>query len=93
MTQRSKEVERSDRGLPEGWLFFAVESLVIIAGYVTALRGDLRLREPSRLALLTALVIAHLILLWISAGLLQKRPRLLAAYLRCRWCWPLPSAC
>jgi len=81
MIRRSKEVERPDRGLPEGWLFFAVESLVIVAGYVTVLRGDLRLREPPRLVLLTALVIAHLILLWISAGLLQKRPRLLAAYL------------
>jgi hypothetical protein len=63
MVRQSKQIERPDGGLPEGWLFFATEWLVVVAIYATTLKGDPRLREPLRLGLLTALVIAHLILL------------------------------
>jgi NarL family two-component system sensor histidine kinase YdfH len=80
MMRRNKQIERPDGGLPEAWLLFAVESLVIVAVYVTTLKDDPRLREPLRLIVLTILIIAHLILLWLSAVLFQKRPRLISTY-------------
>jgi NarL family two-component system sensor histidine kinase YdfH len=80
MMRRNKQIERPDGGLPEAWLLFAVESLVIVAVYVTTLKDDPRLREPLRLIVLTILIIAHLVLLWLSAVLFQKRPRLISTY-------------
>ncbi|MBN1581041.1 MAG: sensor histidine kinase [Anaerolineae bacterium] len=80
MNQRNDNIEHSQEGLTEGWLFFVVESLVIVAAYVITLRGDPRLREPLRLALLTTLILAHVVLLWLSAGLFQKQPRILPIY-------------
>ena len=80
MIRRDEKIERPDRGLTEGWLLFAVESLVIGAIYVGTLRNDPHLREPPRLVLLTVLITAHLVLLWLSAVLFQKRPRLVSVY-------------
>jgi NarL family two-component system sensor histidine kinase YdfH len=46
--------------------FFLVLYLVLGGGYVAALAADPSLREPGRLALLTALVLTHGGLYWIS---------------------------
>ncbi|MBN1640895.1 MAG: sensor histidine kinase [Anaerolineae bacterium] len=80
MTRRKRTNNRPDAAPAEGWLFFVIETLVIAAGYVGVLRNDPRFQEPARLALLTALLVAHTVLLWLSPRLISSGRRL-AIYL------------
>jgi len=84
MAERQKGIDRIRKALPEGMLdggaFFVVETLVIIGVYVATLRGDPTLRVPGRLVPLSALVLAHIVLLWLSIAILQKWPRHLPLY-------------
>ena len=73
MMGRNKQIEHPNAGLPEGWLFFVIVSLVVIAGYVTVIQDDPRMRAPVRLVPLTLLVITHIVLHWLSPGLVLKR--------------------
>jgi NarL family two-component system sensor histidine kinase YdfH len=57
--------------------FFLVLYLVLGGGYVAALVADPSLRQPARLVLLTALVVGHGVLYWISEPYAGRR----------RW-WP-----
>ena len=71
--RRNKQIERPDGGLPEGWLLFVIVSVIIASGYAIALQDDARLRAPVRLVPLTLLIIAHIVLLWLSPRLILKR--------------------
>jgi hypothetical protein len=55
------------------WPFFVVVSLVIGAGYVTALRSVESLREPARIAVFTALVLLAGGLYWLSPYLITTK--------------------
>ena len=73
MARRNVKMEPPNHGLPEGWLFFAIVSLIVVAGYLTAI-GDAPLRqEPWRLAWVTTLVLAHIVLIWFSPRLFRQR--------------------
>jgi len=84
MAQEQTDTGRTLVTVPEGWreggALFVVETLVIIGVYVATLRGDPALRVPGRLVPLTVLIVAHIVLLWLSIAILQKRPRLLLLY-------------
>lgn len=57
------------------WAFFVVVSVVIGTGYVTALRSGEALREPTRIALFTALVLLTTALYWLSPYLIISKRR------------------
>lgn len=73
MGQRHDQTEQADRGLPEGWIFFVIESIVVVAGYAIVLQDDPGSRELLRLVLLTIPVLAHIVLLWISPRWFGRR--------------------
>jgi NarL family two-component system sensor histidine kinase YdfH len=52
--------------LREDWPFLAIVSLVLIVGYVSALRADSSLREPFRLLLFTLLIFLTGALYWLG---------------------------
>jgi NarL family two-component system sensor histidine kinase YdfH len=71
---------RSDRlrqAIAQGGLFFVIESLVIVWGYVNALWDDTLNLGPARVALLSVAVGAHLVFLWLSPRMLHNRRQLL----------------
>lgn len=75
--QSSSTTERSTREeMAQAWPFYIIVSLVMIGGYASAITSDPSLRQPARLALLTALVLAHGGLYWTSPYLLPNRRRL-----------------
>ena len=79
MEQRSvSEVKRLKRDEWAGWPFLAITSLVIVAGYVTALSSVPSLQQPVRLVLFTVLMVTHGGLYWFSPNLSRPRGRLLA---------------
>ena len=59
------------------WPFFVMVSLVIGVGYVAALRSAESLREPTRMAVFTALVLLTTGLYWLSPYLVVSK----------RWLW------
>jgi NarL family two-component system sensor histidine kinase YdfH len=69
--------DRLRRGLAEGGLFFVIESLVIVFGYVNALRDGTLTLGPARVALFSVVVAAHVVALWLSPRVLHDRRQLL----------------
>jgi NarL family two-component system sensor histidine kinase YdfH len=61
------------------WPFFALVTLVLAAGYITALSSNPPLREPARLVLFTTLMLLHGSLYWLIMHLIRSR-RWLPAY-------------
>jgi NarL family two-component system sensor histidine kinase YdfH len=57
------------------WPFFVVVSLMIGAGYVSALRWVESLRDPTRIAVFTALVVLTTCLYWLSPRLINAEGR------------------
>jgi NarL family two-component system sensor histidine kinase YdfH len=76
MPQRDRAIERPHLSLPEGWLFFAIVSLIVAAGYAWAIREPFLRQEPWRLAAVTLLVAAHIVLIWLSPRLFYRRREL-----------------
>jgi NarL family two-component system sensor histidine kinase YdfH len=62
------------------WPFFVVVSLVIGAGYVTALRSVESLREPTRIAVFTVLVLLTGSLYWLIPFFVTSKRRMLAFF-------------
>jgi NarL family two-component system sensor histidine kinase YdfH len=62
------------------WPFFVVVSLVIGAGYVTAMRSVESLREPTRIAVFTALVLLTGSLYWLTPYFVTSKRRMLAFF-------------
>ena len=79
MAQSRDRIEPPDYSVPGGWLFFAIVSLIVVGGYASTI-GDASLRqEPLRLATVTTLVLAHIVLIWLSPRVF-RRPRETPAY-------------
>jgi len=57
------------------WPFFIVVSLMIGAGYVSALRWVESLKDPSRIAVFTVLIVLTTCLYWLSPRLITTGPR------------------
>lgn len=77
MNGATSQTDRPTPGHFEGWLFFVVESLVVVAGFVGVVRNEALVLGPARLALLGAMVAAHLLFLWLSPRILHNRRQLL----------------
>lgn len=72
MRQNTK-IERQEEKLTGGWLFFVIISLIVIAGYVTIIKDAPHHQTPLHLTLITSLLIAHIVLLWLFPLLISKR--------------------
>lgn len=62
--------------MAQSWPFFIIVSLVMIAGYVSALNSLPSLRTPARWALFTALMLVHCGLYWLGPYLAKTKRRL-----------------
>ncbi|MCJ7551440.1 MAG: histidine kinase dimerization/phosphoacceptor domain-containing protein, partial [Anaerolineae bacterium] len=65
--------ERQEETIAGGWPFFAIISLIIVAGYVTVIKDAPPQQTPLHLMLLTGLVIAYIVLLWVSPRFIFKQ--------------------
>ena len=74
----NKELSISEE-IAGSWPFFALLTLVLAAGYITALSSNPPLREPARLVLFTTLMLLHGSLYWLIMHLIRSR-RWLPAY-------------
>ena len=59
--------------LPATWLFYLIISIIVIAGYVTVRQNTPSLKESPTVVILTILVAAYLILLYLSPLLIIKQ--------------------